>query len=182
MSSIAGWLDALTGWAWDRHHNVLSWYIRPLFLLPFCYFAYRRSLLGIGVTLVALATSMAWFPAPDRPDPAVVDMLRTERDYLLGDWTATKVLIAFLVPLTFTALALALWRRSIGWALVVINGAILFKVAWTFWFASTSGALAHLAPALIGLAVVDAVVVAAHRWFTRRHPERPVRRSQETVA
>ena len=24
-------------------HNVLSWYIRPLFLLPFCYFAYKRT-------------------------------------------------------------------------------------------------------------------------------------------
>ena len=22
----------------ERHHNQLSWYIRPLFLIPFCYF------------------------------------------------------------------------------------------------------------------------------------------------
>jgi hypothetical protein len=39
---------------WARHHNVLSWCIRPLFLLPFCYFAYERSLWGIVLTVVAL--------------------------------------------------------------------------------------------------------------------------------
>ena len=63
------WVNEVAAWAWARHHNILSWYIRPLFLLPFCFFAYRRSLLGIGVTLVALATSMAWFPAPREPEP-----------------------------------------------------------------------------------------------------------------
>ena len=30
-------------WLWQRHHNQLSWYIRPLFLIPFCWFAYRSS-------------------------------------------------------------------------------------------------------------------------------------------
>ena len=35
-------------WAWARHHNPLSWYIRPLFVLPFCYFAYKRSVWGVG--------------------------------------------------------------------------------------------------------------------------------------
>jgi ABC-type glycerol-3-phosphate transport system substrate-binding protein len=32
----AGSTEEFTTWAWERHHNVLSWYIRPLFLLPFC--------------------------------------------------------------------------------------------------------------------------------------------------
>ena len=63
-------INDVAAWAWARHHNILSWYIRPLFLLPFCFFAYRRSLLGITLTLVALATSMAWFPAPATPSPA----------------------------------------------------------------------------------------------------------------
>ena len=67
--------DEFIAWAWERHHNVLSWYIRPLLLLPFCYFAYRRSLFGIVLTLVALATSMFWFPAPETTSPAVREML-----------------------------------------------------------------------------------------------------------
>ena len=115
------WLTEVAAWAWDRHHNVLSWYIRPLFLLPFCFFAYRRNVAGIVVTLVALVTSMAWFPAPAQPDPAVVQMLEVERDYLLGEWTLGKIVIALLVPVVFGGIAVALWRRSIGWALVVIN-------------------------------------------------------------
>jgi hypothetical protein len=38
-------------WAYARHQNQLSWYIRPLFLIPFCYFAYKRSLAGISATI-----------------------------------------------------------------------------------------------------------------------------------
>jgi hypothetical protein len=32
-------LTDFLAWAWARHHNVLSWYIRPMFILPFIYFA-----------------------------------------------------------------------------------------------------------------------------------------------
>lgn len=76
-------LQDFAEWAWLRHHNLLSWYIRPLFLIPFCYAAWRRSLTGIAVTLLALATSMFWFPAPAHPDPRVAEFLDVEREYLL---------------------------------------------------------------------------------------------------
>ncbi|TMR91429.1 hypothetical protein [Nonomuraea basaltis] len=168
MTTFAEWLNDLAPWIWDRHHNVLSWYIRPLFLLPFCWFAHRRSLTGIVLTLVALVTSMAWFPAPEDPDPAVLGMLAAERAYLLGDWTLWKVAIALLVPLVFTGLALALWRGSLAWTLVVINGAVLFKIVWTFAFGDVSGALAHLPPALLGLAVINPIVILAARRLRRR--------------
>lgn len=166
------WLIEVTSWAWARHHNILSWYIRPLFLLPFCFFAYRRSITGIVGTLLALVTSMAWFPAPASPDPAVDQLLQVERDYLLGEWTIGKIAIALLVPVVFGGIALALWRRSIGWALVVINAAVLFKIAWTYFFdAEGAGADAHLPAALVGLAVVDVALVLAVRWLRRRHAE-----------
>ena len=154
------WLIELASWAWERHHNILSWYIRPLFLLPFCFFAWRRSWVGTIATVVALLSSMAWFPAPAVPDPAVVDMLRVEQEYLLGAWTVGKVATALLIPLVFVGIGAALWRRSLGWALVVINAAVLFKVAWTFAFdvegdgrwlgrraARTDATAAHDAPA-----------------------------------
>jgi hypothetical protein len=64
--AATGTLDGFLSWTWERHHNVLSWYVRLLFLLPLAYFSYRRSLSGIVLTLVALATSMFWFPAPER--------------------------------------------------------------------------------------------------------------------
>ena len=168
---VMDWLNELAAWAWARHHNILSWYIRPLFLLPFCFFAYRRSLLGIALTLVALATSMAWFPAPASPSPAVIEMLDAERDYLFGPWNAAKVFASLLIPATFTALALAFWRRSLIWGLVVINGAVLFKIGWTYAVSGTAGANAHLVPALAGLVLVNALVIAAARLVARRRTE-----------
>jgi hypothetical protein len=56
-------INDFLSWLWARHHNQLSWYIRPLFLLPFCYFAYRRSVWGIVVILLVFPTSLFWFLA-----------------------------------------------------------------------------------------------------------------------
>ncbi|QYN32110.1 hypothetical protein K1T35_26230 [Pseudonocardia sp. DSM 110487] len=177
------WLAELAAWAWERHHNVLSWYIRPLFFLPFCFFAYRRSWPGIVVTLLALATSMAWFPAPARPEPGVIQMLQVERDYLLGEWTAAKIAMSLLVPLIFLGVAAALWRRSFGWAMVVINGAFLFKIAWTFFYdADGSGAQAHLQAVLIGMLLVDAGLLAGARRHASRSRARMVARPPEGTA
>ena len=114
-------------------------------------------------------SSIAWFPAPSTPDPAVIEMLRVEQEYLLGGWTIGKVATALLIPLVFVGIGAALWRRSLAWALVVINAAVLFKIAWTFVFdGGAEGALAHLPTALIGLAVVDAVLIVAGHRVKRR--------------
>ena len=167
--------DEFIAWAWERHHNVLSWYIRPLLLLPFCYFAYRRSLFGIVLTLVALATSMFWFPAPETTSPAVREMLAAEEEYLTANWTLWKVLIALLVPVSFAALGLAFWKRSLVWGLAIINGAILFKIGWTFVFSTEAGAMSHLPAAVLGLAVCDAVILYLLHRMRRRssQPSRP---------
>ena len=166
--------DEFVSWAWARHHNVLSWYIRHLFFLPFCYFAYRRSLFGIVLTLLALATSMFWFPAPEHTGPAVNEMLASEREYLTAHWTLWKVLIALVVPLTFAALGLAFWKRSLLWGLAVVNAAILFKIAWTFHFSTEAGALSHLPAAVLGLVVCDALILyIIRRMHARWSYERP---------
>jgi hypothetical protein len=155
--------DEFVAWAWARHHNILSWYVRPLFILPFCYFAYRRSLLGIVITLLALATSMFWFPVPENSSSAVNEMLASEREYLTTDWTLWKILIALLVPLTFAALGLAFWKRSLVWGLAVVNAAILFKIAWTFLFSTEAGAMSHLPAAVLGLALCDTLILYVMR-------------------
>jgi hypothetical protein len=155
--------DEFVAWAWARHHNILSWYVRPLFILPFCYFAYRRSLLGIVITLLALATSMFWFPVPENSSSAVNEMLASEREYLTTDWTLWKILIALLVPLTFAALGLAFWKRSLVWGLAVVNAAILFKIAWTFLFSTEAGAMSHLTAAVLGLALCDTLILYVMR-------------------
>ena len=148
--------DFLT-WAWARHHNVLSWYIRPLFILPYIYFAYKRSWKGIIVTIIGLLTSMFWFPAPATVDPAVEQFLQAERDYLLGVWTFGKVLLTLTVPAFFYFLALAFWKRSWWWGVAVINLAALGKIAWSVAEGGKSG-WAVLIPAAIGMLVCDAAV------------------------
>jgi hypothetical protein len=161
-------IDEVGAWAWERHHNVLSWYIRPLFFLPFCYFAYRRSLSGMILTLLALATSMFWFPAPEQSDPMTLEFLAVEREYLTGDWTTAKVLMASLVPISFAALGLVFWKRSIVYGLVLLNVTVLVKLAWSFYFGDASGGLTLLPTALAGLAVCDAVIL----YFVRRMRKR----------
>src|SRR5215218_11439603 len=171
--AVTGTLDEFVAWAWERHHNVLSWYIRPLFFLPFCYFAYKRSLSGMILTLVALATSMFWFPAPGRLDPMTLEFLAVEREYLTGDWTLAKVLQALLVPISL-ALGLVFWKRSIVYGLVLINAMVLVKLVWSFYFGDESGGLTLLPSALAGLAVCDAVILyVVHRIRKGSSPEPP---------
>jgi hypothetical protein len=151
-------------WTSTRHHNELNWYIRPLFLLPFCYFAYKRSLWGITLTVVALATSMFWFPVPERADPRAVAFLAVESEYLMGEWSLWKMLLALLVPVSFAALAVSFWKRSLVWGLAVINVMVLVKIVWSFYFGDASGGLTLLPSAVVGLAVCEAVIL----YFVRR--------------
>jgi hypothetical protein len=176
---VTGTVDEFATWAWARHHNELSWYVRPLFLLPFCYFAYRRSLWGITLTLVALATSMFWFPAPERANPGAVEFLAMEREYLTSDWTPWKVLLALLVPISFAALAVAFWRRSLVWGLAVINAMVLVKIAWSFYFGEESGGLTLLPSAVVGLVVCDAVILYVIRRMRRVSSHEPPRQASQ---
>lgn len=102
----------LLDWAFARHHNQFSWYIRPIFIIPFCFFAFKRSLAGISFTLFCIFTSMFWFPEPTTVDTIVQEFLQYEVDYLTGDWELGKILLTLMVPLSLTLLALAFWQRS----------------------------------------------------------------------
>ena len=68
-------------WVWARHHNVLSWYIRPLFLIPFCYFACRRS------------------------------FLKMEQEYLTGAWDLRKIAPSMIIPACFISLGFTFWKH-----------------------------------------------------------------------
>ena len=158
--------DLLT-WIWARHHNELSWYVRPLFLLPFCYFAYRRSLLGILVTLLIFPTSLFWFPAPENPSPRVEGYLAWERQFLTEGSVAARVALVLLIVGFFVALAAAFWKRSWLWGLAVLNAGTLLKVIWSVAFGGAAG-WASLVPSLFTLAVTDAAIMLAARWVKRR--------------
>lgn len=160
-------LNEIAAWAWARHHNPLSWYIRPLFLLPYVAFAWRHSLRGIFATLLALATSMAWFPAPEHPDPRIEAFLAMERDFILGPLTVGKLAGLLAAPAAMAALALAFWRRSIAWGVTTLVAIALTKVAWSVAQAGAAG-WSVAAPAFVGLAACVVAVLAFHRLRGRR--------------
>jgi hypothetical protein len=160
-------LSDFLSWVWARHHNELSWYVRPLFLLPFCYFAYRRSVWGIVMTLLVFLTSLFWFPAPENPTPRVQGYLAWERQFLTEGSVAARVALALLVLGFFAALAAAFWKRSWPWGLAVINVGTLLKVAWSVAFGGAAG-WASLTPSLFTLVVTDAAILLAVRWLKRR--------------
>src|SRR5918998_3931621 len=160
-------LNDFLSWVWARHHNELSWYVRPLFLLPFCFFAYRRSLTGVLVTLLIFPTSLFWFPAPKNPSPRVEGYLAWERQFLLEGSVAARVALVVLVVAFFVALAVAFWRRSWLWGLAVINAGTLLKVIWSVAFGGATG-WASLVPSVFTLAVTDAAILLAMRWLKRR--------------
>lgn len=150
-------LNEFLSWAWARHHNILSWYIRPMFIIPFIYFAYKRSWKGMVITILALLTSMFWFPAPATVNPMVSQFLVAEKEFILGPISTQKIFFWLTVPLFFFLLAIAFWRRSWWWGVAVINVAALGKVAWSVFQGGQSG-WAVLIPALIGMLVCDLTV------------------------
>ena len=157
-------LDFLN-WAWARHHNPLSWYIRPLFILPFCYFAYKKSVRGMVLTVVAVTSSMFLFPAPAIHDPTAATFLAVERQWITGPLTLGQAFLTALIPIWLIALAAALRRRLwVAAALVIVSGTAL-KVAWSFYVGGAS-AWIIVPPVALGNAVVAGVLTYAY-WRTR---------------
>lgn len=144
-------------WAFNRHHNIMSWYIRPLFLIPICCFAFKRSSLGISVTVFALATSMMWFPMPERVDPLVVEFLEMEKTYLTTNWTLAKALISTLPFVLIYFLCLAFWKRSLKSGALILVIMTLSKMLWSIVSGGESGTSIFI-PALVGLVICGIVL------------------------
>jgi len=170
--AATGSTEQLLGWAWERHANILSWYIRPLFVLPLAYFAYKRSVSGIVLTLIALATSMAWFPRPDQVQPMVGEFLAFERAWLTSRWSPGKVLMGALSAVGLGALCLAFWKRSLAYGLLVITTLAVGKMAWGVVEGRGTG-WAMLVPAIAGVVICDVGVLYAMRRRGRRSSHAP---------
>jgi hypothetical protein len=154
-------------WVFARHHNQWSWYIRPIFLIPFCFFSYRRSWSGIAITMFCLFTSMFWFPAPVEVSDDAKFFLRYEKDWLYGKWDYKKALLIATVPVSFFALALACWKRSllIGLALVVLMAT--GKITWSVYNAGEAGR-SVIVPAIAGLLICTALIFFGFRRLQRK--------------
>ncbi|KYG74915.1 hypothetical protein EV198_0575 [Roseivirga ehrenbergii] len=139
-------------WVFERHHNQWSWYLRPLFLLPFCYFAYKKSFAGMMISIFALFTSMFWFPKPEIASESVMDFLEFEKAYLYGEWNMSKQLLTLTIPISFIALGLAFWKRSVTIGIAVVVLMATGKMVWSIQNAGESGK-SILIPAILGLLI-----------------------------
>lgn len=139
-------------WVFDRHHNQWSWYIRPIFLIPFCFFAYKHNWTGISITVFCLFTSMFWFNRPEVVSDNVKTFLQFEKDWLYGEWDFKKLMLIVTVPVSFIALGLAFWKHSLfmglGVAILITTG----KIVWSIQNAGESGK-SIIVPAILGLII-----------------------------
>lgn len=159
--------DSFFNWAFERHHNILSWYIRPLFIIPMVIFAFKKSFAGIFASIFALFTSMFWFPVPETNSPQVEEFLAFEMEYLKGEWTIPKIVMSLAVPLFFIMLLIAAWKRNWKWLLGVIIGAAVLKFIWSIAFSGEVG-MSILKPALFGLIVC----IGAIGYFLKKHKQK----------
>lgn len=164
-------ISSLLDWIWARHHNEWSWYVRPLFLLPYCYFAWRRNLAGLLVVLALFPTSLFWFPAPETPAPHVQAYLAWEREVFFEGEPWMLVLLALAAAAYLWVLAAAFWYRSWTLGLLVINVGIALKVAVSLSLGGEAGGGA-VAPSLVTAAIVNAVILG-WRWWVRVLREGP---------
>lgn len=144
--------QAFFDWAFDRHHNQWSWFIRPVFLIPFCYFAYKHSWSGISITIFCIFTSMFWFNPPAEVSEEVKTFLAFEKEWLYGEWNYKKILLIITVPVSFFALGLSFWKRSLFMGLGVVVLMATGKIIWSIQNAGDSGK-SILIPAILGLLI-----------------------------
>lgn len=149
-------------WVFERHHNQWSWYLRPLFLIPFCYFAYKKSFAGMMISIFALFTSMFWFPKPEIVSDNVIEFLEFEKDYLYGKWTLSKILLTLTIPVSLIALGLAFWKRSLIIGVGVMSLMAIGKLTWSIQNAGEAGK-SILIPAILGLIICIGIIYYGFR-------------------
>lgn len=154
-------------WAFTRHQNQLSWYIRPLFLIPFCFFAFKKSWAGISITIFCIFTSMFWFPEPQSVNNQVGQFLEYEIDYLTSNWNITKIMMTLLVPISLFLLGMGFWKRNLRIGLSVLIIIATGKIIWSILSAGESGN-SIIIPAIIGLLICVVLIYWGFKKLSKR--------------
>lgn len=90
-----------------------------------------------------------------------------EKDYLTMGWTVPKILLTLLVPLSLSFLAIALWKRSLKFAILILAFIAAAKVLWSVASGGESGE-AVIIPAVIGLLLCIAAVYAGYKILEKK--------------
>ena len=139
-------------WAFQRHYNILSWYIRPLFIIQIIWSAYKKLFSGISISIFGLFTSMFWFPKPNITNPEIVKFLNFEANYLKSGWTIDKIVLLFTVIIFFVFIIVSTWTKNWKLLLLILIATAILKIFNSYLLTGKS-ALSMLKPAVTGLIV-----------------------------
>jgi hypothetical protein len=160
--------ETFFNWVFERHQNPMSWFIRPVFLIPFCFFSYKRSWAGILITLFCLFTSMFWFSRPEIISEQVKIFLQFEKDWLNSQWDYKKWLLLLTVPISLFALGFAFWKRSFLIGLGIVALMTMGKIVWSIYNAGEAGK-SILVPATIGLILCVLLIYYGFRRLEKKN-------------
>lgn len=157
--------SSLGEWIWDRHQNQFSWYSRPLFLVPACYYAYRQKIWHVVGFMLLLATSLFWFEAPEHVSENVRGYLEWENElFFVNPSRGPLLLLAVTVVFFLFGLFQAFWNRNAWYGLLLINAGTVVKVIVSIWFGEAAGRAAII-PSLSSLAVINFIAFLVWRKF-----------------
>lgn len=100
---------------------------------------------------------MFWFPEPETVNGRIKDFLEFEKNWLMGEWRAVKILFTLLVPLSLSLLCGAFWKRNVRLGTAVIVLIALSKALWSIVYGGEAGK-AVIIPAVLGLLICVAAV------------------------
>lgn len=155
-------LEELLDWAFQRHLNPISWYIRPIFLLILCFFAYKRSWKGLLITFIVMTSSMVWFAAPDHIDPQMQQVLEFEKKVLSTPLSASITLVTMFSFLSLVILAF--WKRSLKWGLIIVNITVVGKLILSLILTGEAG-WGTFPVTIFGLITVNLIALLVYKYI-----------------
>lgn len=156
LQTIASGTDVGT-WIWNRHQHQFSWYSRPLFLIPACYYAYRQKIWHVIGFMLLLATSLFWFPAPAQVPESISNYLEWEKQlFFTNESLIPLILLIVAVILFLFGLFYSFWKRNPWYGLLLINLGTIIKIIVSVGLGKEMG-MAAIVPSLSSLVIINFV-------------------------
>lgn len=152
-------------WAFQRHLNPLSWYIRPVFLILLCFFAYKRKIGWVIITFLLMMSSMVWFSPPLEVNQEMQKVLDFEKELFKKPLTAIAAL-SFMF-LFIVSILIAFWKHSLKWGLIIVNATLIGKVVLSLFFTGESG-WAPVGNTVFGLILVNGIAAGIYFYQKRK--------------
>jgi|GEM_PF-213104 len=156
-------------WIWERHQNQFSWYSRPLFVIPACYYAYRRKIWHVLGINALLATSLFWFAAPETVSDAVSGYLEWEKQLFFVNESRTPLFVLCAAVLVFlVTLYYTFWHRNPWFGLLLINIGTILKIIVSVGIGKDLG-MAAIVPSVSSLVCINLFAFIVWRFLKTKN-------------